>query len=385
MKRREEGSIEERIQGKKYLIRWMCAGCERYKHTDLKRHNRIVKGDSVEAQSELARVLRPIEGQPAPPTERTFASYMENEWAQYTRDKWKDSTQITQGSFVTKHIRPYFDGMRLSKITPSDIVSFHQSLEAKKLSKKTRRTIHAILATMFNYATDTLELISKSPVKKSLAPKLEKREKASLSSEQAWALWDALVDPKLIRYRAFYGVLLFTGIRTGEALGLTWEDLDFADRQFTVKRAIYRGRPTSPKTDASLRTRPISPELYTALVNHKAMAHYTAPTDYVFASSSGRAANPDQLREALQGALRKKLGIHLGPREDGLHLLRHTSGSLVYRQTHSIKDTQAWLGHSSTRVTMDVYTHLMQDAQKKTAETVFTRPAVPATAPERQN
>ena len=100
------------------------------------------------------------------------------------------------------------------------------------------------------------------------------------------------------------------------------------------------------------------------------MAHYIAPTDYVFASSSGRPANPDQLREALQRVV-TNLEIKLRPREDGLHLLRHTSGSLVYRQTNSIKDTQDWLGHGSARVTLDVYTHLMQDAQKKTADTVF--------------
>jgi integrase len=330
-------------------------------------------------------MVRPVNGETEKP-ERTFASYADGEWSQYTRDKWKPSTQITQGSFVTKHIRPYFDPMKLSEITPSDIVSFHQSLEAKGLSKKTRRTIHSILATMFNYAADVLELIPKSPVNKRIAPKLDKREKSSLSPDQAWALWDALVDPKLMRYRAFYGVLLFTGIRTGEALGLTWEDVDLANRQITIRRAIYRGRPTSPKTPASLRTRPISPELYTALVNHKAMAHYTAPTDYVFASSSGRPANPDQLREALQKVLREKLNIRMGPREDGLHLLRHTSGSLVYRQTHSVKDTQEWLGHTSSKVTMDVYTHLMQDAQRKTADAVFTRPAaVPAVAPEYKN
>jgi integrase len=130
----------------------------------------------------------------------------------------------------------------------------------------------------------------------------------------------------------------------------------------------------------------MSPELYSALRNHRAMAHYIAPTDYVFASSTGRPANPDQLRETLQKVL-KSLGIKLRPREDGLHLLRHTSGSLVYRQMHSIKDTQAWLGHSSSRVTLDVYTHLMADAaQKRTAEAVFARPTVPASdKPEREN
>jgi len=77
----------------------------------------------------------------------------------------------------------------------------------------------------------------------------------------------------------------------------------------------------------------MSPELYTALLNHNAMAHYGAPNDYVFASSSGRPLNPDQLRETLQKVL-KGMDIKLRLREDGLHLLTHTSGS---RQTNSIK------------------------------------------------
>ena len=55
MKRREAGSIEERVKRETYLIRWTCAGCEQYEHSELKRHNRIVKGDFVEVQAELAR------------------------------------------------------------------------------------------------------------------------------------------------------------------------------------------------------------------------------------------------------------------------------------------------------------------------------------------
>ena len=66
-----------------------------------------------------------------------------------------------------------------------------------------------------------------------------------------------------------------------------------------------------------------------------------------------------------------------------MHLLRHTSGSLVYRRTADVKLAQEWLGHSSSRITMDTYVHLMKDAQKQTAQAVFTRPA--AVPPEQQN
>lgn len=385
MKRREEGSIEERVQGKKYLIRWTCNGCEKYKHTQPKRHNRIINGDYIEAQKQLTDAVRPVNNAQPKPSERTFASYCDTEWAQYTADHWKGTTRLTQGSFVTRHIRPFFDSMVLSKITPSDVVRFHQKLEADGLSKKTRRNIHTVLTTMFNYAADTLELISKSPVKKGLAPKLDKREKPSLTVEQAWNLWDQLKDNRTIRNRAFYGTLLFTGVRTSEALGLKWSDVDFGNRQITIRRAINRGKEDTPKTKASLRTRPISPELYSALLNHKAMATYNQPNDYLFTSSSGRPANPDQLRETLQTVLRDRMGIHLGKREDGLHLLRHTSGSLVFRATGSVKEAQRWLGHSSSRITMDTYVHLMGESQQQTAEVAFSRPAIPVEAPKQAN
>ena len=278
---------------------------------------------------------------------------------------------------MSKHIRPFFDDMELSKILPANIEAFHRALLAKKLSPRTRRTIHSILGTMFYYAATTLEIIEKSPVKKEFAPKVEAHEKAALTTEQAWKLWDALAGPETIRNRAFYGVLLFTGIRTGEALGLKWGDVDFVERKIHVRRAICRGGETTPKTKTSLRARPMSDQLFTALRNHRAMAHYTAAEDYVFASSTGRPANSDDLRTTLQKVLRD-LKIALPSREDGLHLLRHTSGSLVFGATGSVKEAQAWLGHSSARVTLDTYVHRAVESQDRTADVTFTRPVVPS-------
>lgn len=90
-----------------------------------------------------------------------------------------------------------------------------------------------------------------------------------------------------------------------------------------------------------------------------------------------RGNQADLLRRTLQDALRT-LGISFAvPRSDGLHLLRRTSGSLVYHRTADVKRTQEWLGHTSSRVTMDTYVHLMSESQKQTAEAVFSRAAQP--------
>src|SRR5215471_12485575 len=229
--------------------------------------------DYVEAQSELSLKLRPpAEVDSTAPVERIFGDYAQREWAQYVRDNWKASTQITQGSFVRVHIVPYFEKMLLPRIKPSHIVEFHTAMEAKKVGKKTRRNLHAILTKMFTYAHD-LELIPSNPVKKGIAPKQNKIEKPALTEEQLYALFDAVP----IRHKAFYMTLAFTGIRTGEALGLKWADVDFASHQLNIRRAIYRGGETTPITSGSIRPRPMVDELYTALLNHKAMSAFTRP------------------------------------------------------------------------------------------------------------
>jgi integrase len=113
------------------------------------------------------------------------------------------------------------------------------------------------------------------------------------------------------------------------------------------------------------------------------MAAYNQPSDYVFASSSGRPLNPDLLRKTMQTAL-KIIGVKFKvSRADGLHLLRHTSGSVIYRRSGGdLKTTQEWLGHNSSRITADVYVHSLEGGQRTAAEAlsraVFSPPSTPA-------
>jgi hypothetical protein len=126
MKRREEGSIVERVKGRKYLIRWTAAD---ELNGQRKRRSKIVNGDYVEAQSELSRMLRPEAGDVISVTaECPLDQLCRIEWAQYVRDNWKGSTQITQGSFVRVRIIPSFENMLLPRIKPSHIVEFHTAM-----------------------------------------------------------------------------------------------------------------------------------------------------------------------------------------------------------------------------------------------------------------
>jgi integrase len=135
------------------------------------------------------------------------------------------------------------------------------------------------------YAVDDLELIEKNPVKKGLAPKAEKTENPALREDQLVELFKVVPA----RMKAFFMTLALTGVRTGEALGLKWSDVDLASREIHVRRAIYRGQETTPKTNSSIRCRPMAPERYQSLLNHRAMAVYTTPRAlYLQAPRAGR-------------------------------------------------------------------------------------------------
>ncbi|MGH9539917.1 MAG: tyrosine-type recombinase/integrase [Terriglobales bacterium] len=343
--------------------------------------SKIVHGSHAVAMLELAeRLINPQAAKPAQKksVEKTFQDYYQDQWTRYTGRKWKASTVITMGCGVTKHILPHFGTMALSEIRPADIESFHGKMEAKGLSPSTRRNLHGVLSRMFSYAVDTLELIVKSPMRKGLAPPRERIEKPTLSAQQL----EQLLQTVDIRHRAFFMTLALTGVRCSEALGLKWQDLDFGERVIHVRRAISRGRETTPKTKGSLRDRPMVPRLYQSLLHHKSMSAYVTPESYVFSSSSGRPANSDQLREHLQATL-EKIGIAFQQkRADGLHLLRHSGASLLYMATGNVKLTQSFLGHATSKITMDTYVHAAQDEAQKASEAlqqaIFTQPAVPA-------
>ncbi|HXC43706.1 MAG TPA: tyrosine-type recombinase/integrase [Candidatus Dormibacteraeota bacterium] len=372
IKRMEHGNILKRGENK-YLVRWRVKDQATGKS---RQTAKTVLGDYGAALAFLSDTLK----NPTPTVEipkRTFGSYAATEWARYVEENWKASTQVTQGSFLRRHIVPFFESMLLADIRPANIEGFHAAMKAKGLGPKSRRLLHAILTKMFSYAVDDLELIDRNPVKKGLAPKVgPKREKPALTEAQLMQVFKDVPA----RMKAFFMVLGLTGIRSGEALGLHWSDLDFASCELHVRRAIYRGQETTPKTDDSIRARPMAPALYQALLNHKAMSAYVQPEDFVFASSTGRPFNPDTLREALHAAL-KGQGITFDQaRADGMHLLRHSSGSMVYRHSGGdVKQTQEWLGHSNSRVTLDTYTHLASDQGKQTAQrleqAVFAPPA----------
>jgi integrase len=181
-------------------------------------------------------------------------------------------------------------------------------------------------------------------------------------------------------------------MRRGELLGLQWGDIDWVNLKIHVKRGLYKGRYQTPKSEYSKRALDMGPRLTEVLKEHRAKQNETrlkvgsgwTNNDLVFCDNEGRAFDADNLYHRDFKAILKKAEL----RAIRIHDLRHTFASILIAAGHNLKYIQNQMGHSSIKVTMDLYGHLMpevyQGAAKKSEDFVFDHQSSPDAAEETQ-
>lgn len=202
--------------------------------------------------------------------------------------------------------------------------------------------------------------------------------KLVLTPQQVHAIMGALAP----QHRVLVVLLALTGLRISEALGLQWQDVDFAAGTFTVVHGCVRGRvKDSPKTEAAEGARPMGPKLATALLQHHAASLYTAPGNHVFCASNGSPLIADDWRKRVWYPALQRAGVQrTKPRAFGFHVLRHTAITMFLEQTRDVKATQMFAGHSNIGTTMNTYAkYLPKTAQDDAAR--FEQKMLPSGEP----
>jgi integrase len=358
----QDGSVFQR--GKWFVIRYRVRGHE---------GNWVHKAETVrstrkkDAQHVLAQRLRSVNSGVPLPKPMLFADFIAGEWARFTKERWKRSTQATFGSFIQNHLLPYFGGFNLSEVSPIHVQTFMDVKREEGLGDKTRLHLWHLLERIFSVAME-LDLVTVTPMRKKISkPRPQTKEKPVLDAKQLISIFRAVAE----RYRTLVVLVSLTGVRIGEALGLKWEDIDFTAERLHFRRSIWCGHVQTPKSKASVRAKHLTPALAAVLHAQWARNVYTAPGDFVFASSRGTPLNPDNCRAALYRAM-DAAGVKRSARAYGFHLLRHTAGSLLYGATGDLKQTSSYLGHSSIGITADTYIHLAPDSHKSAANRLAT-------------
>ncbi len=216
----------------------------------------------------------------------------------------KESTYIRYESIIRNQILPVFGKQDIRSIKTSDIKKWFNKW-AEKRSGATANYIANTFSAIFKEAFYD-EVIEKNPFSHIKRPK-RKQGGAKPFDIKTIKLLINSCDEKW--FSNFLALSFFTGLRTGEAVALKWEDIDLNSQEIEVKRSRRYGKDVEPKTESSKRIVPIFDELLPYLYSQKEITK-NYKSSYVFLSRYGTPFNDgNRIRDHHWKRLLKKLGI----------------------------------------------------------------------------
>lgn len=310
-----------------------------------------------------------------------FQELAEEWFAEYARLNLR-STTYERMKQLTHRIYPAIGHLRIDKISPRQLQGFVNSLAkeganektGKPLAPKTIRHNLSFISDVFSYAVK-MGVVSENPCTKVTIPKGEVKEKQIYSQEELELLLNKLIDEPT-KYRAFFYLISYTGLRRSEMLGLEWKDIDFEHNVISVRRTsnytAERGTYTdTTKTKRSQRALKISPFIMNILKQLKEEQDEEAlrlgskwvDTDRLFTKWNGEEMNNQTPYGWLKEFCEKNdLPFY------GLHSFRHFAASALISAGLDVTTVSGALGHSCQTTTLNVYCHQFQNAQARVAE-----------------
>ncbi len=280
---------------------------------------------------------------------------------------------------------PLLGSVKMHQLSPEAIQKLYTWLHDEKgLSPRTVASLHAVLRSALNYAAST-GAIARNPARHAKPPKQVRKEMTAMTGEEARRF---LQEAEEDRFHALWVLLVATGLRPGEALGLQWRDLDgnrLQVQRSLTRRGVKGWTLTEPKTSRARRSVVLPPVALQALQAHRKrqaeerLRAGAAWADHGFIFTTGTGEPLDQINLCRQNFLRvlekAELGIWKGNETSRqfvpkltMYSLRHTAASLALRAGLNVKVVSAMLGHASVTLTLDTYTHVIESQQEDVAD-----------------
>jgi integrase len=262
---------------------------------------------------------------------------------------------VRQAEVHLARIRAAFGDMPLSAVRPSHVRTWLGQLSAEGLADSYIYALHARLAQVYADAVHD-GLVPRSPCSRRTSPKAGKQRAYVATTEQVWALHDAM--PEHLRPAVLLGA--FAGLRLGEACGLRVDDVEFM-RGIVSPAVQYPSEPL--KSETSRMPIPIPQSLALVLSAH--LVRWGGST--ILVNELGQQLAPWSLERAVRAARAKVPGM---PPDFRFHDLRHYFASLLIASGTDVKVVQARLRHASAKTTLDTYGHLWPDSDDSTRAAV---------------
>jgi integrase len=154
-------------------------------------------------------------------------------------------------------------------------------------------------------------------------------------------------------------------MRNGELLGLQWKDVDLQARTLRVRRTVFNGVASPPKTAAGNRTIRLTGLAVAALKEHRMCEAKQRISEWVFPSRRGTPLSVQNVYSQSWKPLLKRAGL---PASTRMHDLRHTCATLLLSRGVPVKVVSEMLGHASVTITLDTCSHVLPNMQEAAAK-----------------
>lgn len=323
-------------------------------HKGGKRHEYSRKTESAAKQLKKdmdARLALGVQTKEEQQQQITFGDYFETWIKEHAEVNCRSSTVANYLTIYRHHLQPHFGEQKISGITREKVRSFVAALSHKDLTRGYIKTIFIPLTACLNRAVED-RILTYNPALRAVPKSRQDRHRKinPFTPEQLSHLLSVTEREKPDLYDLLL-LLSRTGLRIGEAVALQWGDLSLDRNYLIVRRTFYKGRIGPPKGGAVRRV-DMSQVLSNRLLERFQPGY--APIHLVFPGQRGKVYNPNSVRRSwCQLVSLAQLDHHM------LKDLRHTYASLLIAAGVPLPYIQSQLGHSSIKITVDTYGHLV--------------------------
>lgn len=318
-------------------------------------------------------------------TKITFADFVKNHWwADHVMDGEHTPNSIAFYRNMSNHLVDYFGNKKLNAIDAEAVKRYIKYLNTtattksgKPLSATTKQHLFGTLRNIMEYAR-RFHYIQSDPcqdLSQKEKPHREKKKVDFLDTTDARRFLQCLESEPLY-WRTFFNLVITTGLRRGEALGLQWADLDPEKMQATVERSVSMDKDSESKIYiGSTKTKearqvPISPRLYSLLKALKSereneLGAKLLPSAFIFSAPADpyKPCFPTEPTRQMRKIVKKYKLPNVSP-----HDLRHTAATLALESGADLKQVQMLLGHSDAKTTLEFYAGVSEESQRRTVE-----------------
>lgn len=308
------------------------------------------------------------------PSKQTLGDWLDVWLDLYVKPSVKPYTVDSYRSACRVHIKPVLGKIKLSALSTLQIQRFYNGLLEQGLSPKTIKNINGVLHKALNQAIRIGEL-KFNPTDACDLPKVYKKEIAPLEQDDIRRFLIAIQGH---RYETLYTVTLFTGLRQGEILGLTWDSVDFDRCTLYINKQLQKTQkvdgeytlvPTKSSRSRLITVAPYVIELLRRRQEQQEKERVLAgdawsnPARLVFTNEVGGHLVHVTVYKRFKEVVRE-----LGYDNARFHDLRHSYAVAAIESGDDIKTVQANLGHATASFTLDVYGHASQKMRQRSAD-----------------